>query len=498
MSRIPGRTLLLLLASAWLLGAGCATSPDSAAPARPKLVVLLIVDGLPQRQVVDYRDELGPDGLRRFLDRGAWFSQAHFGHAHTVTATGHATIVTGTYPYRHGIIGNAWRDPATGEIEYCTGDPAHGYIGHPAGKLDGTSPRNLRAETVGDVLKRVSASSRVIALSLKDRAAILAAGKAGVAYMYLAHYGEFASTTYYMKEHPRWVQEYNARRHAPTPGPSGDGMLLDFARAAIAGEGLGKDDAPDLLAVSLSSHDAINHAYSAESRLSHDHVLQIDRLLEAFFRDLDATVGRDSYLAVLTADHGFMPAPEHSLSLGRDAGRQSGSQAIARVNAALQRKFGPGAWIRYISAQGLVFDKSLIAKSGADVRAVSEEARRALLAEPGIAVAYTREELETGSRAGQPHFDAMRKTWHRELSGDLQFALKPYWMMSSSSRATHGSPHPYDTHVPILLYGPAWVKPGRHDERVEVIDIAPTLAHVLGVPAPAASEGKLLPVMAGS
>jgi arylsulfatase A-like enzyme len=249
--------------------------------------------------------------------------------------------------------------------------------------------------------------------------------------------------------------------------------------------------------VSLSSHDYINHAYSAESRLSHDHVLHLDRLLESFFRDLDATVGKDNYLAVLTADHGFMPATEHSLSLGHNAGRQGTGEAIASVNATLREKFGPGSWVKSVSAMGLVLDKALLARSGVDARALADEARRALLAEPGIAVAYTREELETGSRAGQPHFEAMRKTWHRELSGDVQFAFKPYWMSTTSSRATHGSPHPYDTHVPMLFYGPAWVKAGRHDARADIADIAPTLARILRVPAPADSEGKVLPVMAG-
>ena len=108
------------------------------------------------------------------------------------------------------------------------------------------------------------------------------------------------------------------------PSPFGDELTLDFARAAIAGEALGRDDVPDILTISLSSHDYVNHAYSAESRISHDHLLHVDRLLQTFFRDLDTTIGRDNYVVVLTADHGFMPAPDHSRSLGRDAGKQSG------------------------------------------------------------------------------------------------------------------------------------------------------------------------------
>ena len=539
------RRFVLLLLAAVLLG-GCAAS----APApRPKLVVFLVVDGLPQRQVTGYREQLAPDGFARFLDRGAWFSDAHYGHAFTVTAAGHATMLTGAYPHRTGIIGNEWRDRASGEIEYCTADAGHSYIGNTTKKLDGTSPKNLRAETVGDVLRRADARSKVIGISGKDRGAILPAGKTGIAYMYMGLSGQFASSTFYMKAHPAWVDAFNAEKRADryfqqpwkplledsayarslayelpwyakggrlpaTMGetqtaPDGafyggllrspfvDAMTLDFARAALAGEQLGRDDAPDILAVSLSGHDYVNHAFSAESRLSHDHLLQLDRLLEQFFRDLDATVGKDNYVAVLTADHGFMPAPEQSKAEGRDSGRQSGSQALARINAGLEQRFGAGPWAPYFSASALVLDRKLIAERKVDADAMAEEARKLLLAEPGIAVAYTRRELESGSRAGAPLFDAMRKTWHSERSGDVQYALKPYWMMSSSSSiTTHGSPYAYDTHVPILLWGPKWVKPARVDARVEVVDIAPTLSRWLGLPPPPSSEGKLLPLAA--
>jgi arylsulfatase A-like enzyme len=241
----------------------------------------------------------------------------------------------------------------------------------------------------------------------------------------------------------------------------------------------------------------VNHRYSAESRISHDHLLQLDRQFEAFFRDLDAAVGKDNYIAVLTADHGFMPAPEHSQAQGQSAGRLSASQMLTRINAELQRSFGEPKLVPFISAStALVLDRKLIAQKGLNFDAIGEAARSALLAEPAVAAAYTRRELETGSRAGAPFFEQMRRTWHKEVSGDVQFAYKPLWMATSSSgyAATHGSPHPYDTHVPIMVYGPKWVKTGRIDARVEVADIAPTLARLLRVPAPSASEGRPLPL----
>lgn len=536
----------LALAAVAVAIAGCATAPPApSAASRPKLVVLIAIDGLPERQVVDNRSRFGPDGFNRLLERGAWYAEAHYGHAFTVTAAGHAVMLTGAYPHRTGIIGNEWLDMKTGQAAYCTGDTAFTYIGHKTSKLDGTSPRNLKVETVGDVLRRLDPRSKVIGISGKDRGAILPAGHAGTAYMYHAQTGEFGSTTYYMKEHPRWVEDFNAAKPADRyfgrvwatllpeaeyaqalpdnqpwyakggalpklmgqgqdkpgplfygsllPSPFGDELTLAFARAAIAGEALGEDDAPDILSVSLSGHDYVNHAWSAESRLSMDHLLQLDRMLGAFFRDLDAKVGPGSYVIALTADHGFMPAPEYSRSLGRDAGKVNLREMVARINAGLAPTFGEGAWIRTVSAMGLVLDRALIAQKNVDAGKLSEEARRLLLAEPTVQAAYTRAELLAGSRAGAPFFEAMRNAWHPDVSADVQFALKPYWMTASSSATTHGSPHPYDTHVPLLLYGPPWVTSGRVDSRVEVADLAPTLARLLGVPPPSASEGRPLP-----
>jgi predicted AlkP superfamily pyrophosphatase or phosphodiesterase len=522
--------------------------PKAAASNRPRLLVFMVVDGLPERQVLAYRDQLAADGLARFLERGAWYSEAYYGHAFTVTAAGHATVLTGAYPHRTGIIANEWRDAFTGAPEYCTGDTSASYIGHKTRPLDGTSPKNLKVETVGDVLRRADPRAKVIGISGKDRGAILPAGHAGTAYMYMAQTGQFASSTYYMPQHPAWVNAFNAGKPADrwfkqewkpllpaaayerslpdgqpwygqkgaalpmmmgapsdeTPGPAyysqllrspfADQLTLEFARAAIAGEGLGQDNVPDILTISLSAHDYINHRFSAESRFSQDHLLQLDRLLQDFFRDLDATVGKDNYIAMLTADHGFMPAPEFTAQQGLRSGRINGGQLLARVNAGLEEEFGAGKWVSF-SGPALLLNRQLMAQERIDPDEMADVARDLLLEEPGIAAAYTRSELASGSRFDGPFFSAVQRSWNAEVSGDVQYIVKPYWMFASSSAvATHGSPYPYDTHVPILAWGPRWVKAGRVQERVEVVDIAPTVAGWLGVAVPAASEGKPLPL----
>ena len=539
------------LAALGLLGACAQPTPTSSptaatsAPQRPALVVLFVVDGLPMRQVTGYRHQLAPDGLARFLNQGAWYANAHYGHAFTVTAAGHATLLTGAYPQRTGIIGNDWRDQATGERVYNTGDGTAQYIGHKTQALDGTSPRRLKVETLGDVLRRADARSRVIAVSGKDRGAILPAGWLGTAYMYMSETGGFASSTYYMAEHPEWVRAFNAGQPAarywrtdwtmalaeaeyavslpddqPWYGPRGgrlpmrmgadadaapgapffasllrspyaDALTLDVARAAIAGEQLGQDDAPDILSISLSGHDYVNHAYSAESRLSHDHLIRLDRMLQDFFKQLDAQVGAGRYVAVLTADHGFTPAPELLRERGQDGGRLGSRALLQRVQDGLVQAYGPARWLLGLSAGSLLIDNTVVAARGLDADAVTEEARRLLLTEPAVAAAYTRRELLSGSRAGAPFFEAMQRSWHPDVSGQIQWALKPGWVMTSNV-ATHGSPHVADTHVPILLYGPAWVQAGERSEAAAPVDIAPTLARLLGLPAPAASQGRVL------
>jgi predicted AlkP superfamily pyrophosphatase or phosphodiesterase len=537
------RACAALLAACAL--AGCASIPHETAP--PKLVLLFVVDGLPQRQVLQLRDQFAPDGFARFLDRGAWFSQAHVADGYTVTAAGHAAFLTGAYPDRTGIIGNEWRDRETGARVYNTSDVTEHYLDEHTDPLDGTSPRRLLDDAVGDVLRRAQPRSKVIAVSGKDRGAILPAGHLGTAYMYIDDSGQFASSTYYLREYPGWVRDFRAAHpadrffHQPwtallpdaayarslpddTPwldgahlpltlgadsvrpdanyhealleSPFVDQLTLAFARAALDGEQLGQDDAPDILVVSLSGHDYVNHRWSAESRLSQDHLLRLDRMLQAFFADLDAKVGAANYVALLTADHGFMPALQELQAQGLAGGRVEFGKVLVRLNAGMAARFGAGRWIVGNSGSSLLLDHAQLRASGVAADTAAEEARRLLLQEPGFAAAYTARELRSGSRAGEPLFPALRRSWHPAVSGEVQYALQPHWLFGAHTVATHGSPYEYDSHVPLLVYGRGRIAPGRIATPVEVIDIAPTVARLLHVSAPAASEGRPLPLTA--
>lgn len=537
------RLIGLALATATL--AACTTTPTAPPAAAPKLLVLVVIDGLPMRQVTGYRDQLAPDGFARFLERGRWFSDAHYGHGHTVTAAGHSVMLTGAYPQRSGIISNEWRDPATGAPVYNTGDAAYTYLDNPTAPLSGTSPRSLKVETLGDVLRTRSPQSKVIGISGKDRGAILPAGHKGTAYMYMGETGQFSSSTYYMAALPAWVKDFNAGKPADAffkkswapllpesayarsvpdgqpwqiasgngnrlpavmgdkmdgPGPRfygnllaspfGDELTLAFARAAVTNEQLGRRGVQDILSVSLSSHDYVNHAFGPESRLSHDHTLHLDRHLQAFFQFLDKEVGAGNYVLALTADHGFTDTPEWAATQGRDAGRFASAPSLALVNAALSAKFGVDKLARDFSAAGLLLNEPLAAERGLKFADVQAAARDELLKLPGVETVFTREQL-LGSDTATPYLEQMRKSFDPTRAAQLQIVLKPHWIHSyRPGGSSHGSPHRYDTHVPLLFWGPAYVGQGEEKARVEIADLAPTLAGVARLPAPAQAQGR--------
>jgi hypothetical protein len=195
----------VLLVMATLAAPGTARAATDDGADLPKLVVIIVVDGLPQEQVVKYLDQLGEGGFKRLLDLGAWFTSAHYGHSMTETAVGHATIVTGAHPYRHGVVGNEWFDRKTKTQIYGVSDPNSLYVEEPTRAGVGTSPRNLRVPTIGDELRlKTGFYAQVLSVSIKDRGAILPGGKLGTAYWFSSGTGRFITSTYYRNAYPEW------------------------------------------------------------------------------------------------------------------------------------------------------------------------------------------------------------------------------------------------------------------------------------------------------
>jgi hypothetical protein len=525
-----------------------AASADAKDFKPPKLVLVMVIDGLPFEQLQRYSGQFAPDGgLRRLLEQGTYFTNAHQAHGVTVTAVGHSAVLSGAYPYRHGIIGNNWID-AGGRQVYCTEDANFKYIGEETGEHDGTSPAKLRVDTLGDQLRYASGNrSKVVAVSGKDRGAILLAGKTGIAYMFMDKTGDFASSTYYMQQHPAWAERFNKARPQdryyakswkpllaagaylddaadPEPSlkspnrfpfiyysdsgepaadyytrlkasPAIDELTLEFATAAIEGEGLGRNPsgATDLLGVSLSGHDYVNHAYGPESRMSHDHLQQLDRLLGAFFKSLDQRIGRDNVLMVLTADHGFANTAEFSQERHLDARRIDPKPLLSGLDKALSEHFGITGLVKTSMPPEVYLDYAAIDRRKLARAEVENYAARWLLGQPSIAEVFTRSQMEQGVAGKSRLALLMQRAWNRELSGDLVLVPSAYSSFGAGdSGATHGTPYAYDTQVPLVLMGKPWIRTGAAAQYAEVVDIAPTLAHLLRLRLPAGAEGRVL------
>jgi predicted AlkP superfamily pyrophosphatase or phosphodiesterase len=523
----------------------------------PKLVVLVVFDQMRGDYPKKWQPLFGDGGFKRLQSDGAWFTNCHYPYAYTVTSAGHASLVTGTTPDKHGIAANEWYDRATGESITSVTPP-------PDLIAKGVGPYRRKVETVGDVLMRVlTGRGRVASMSIKDRSAIMmAALRAGFCYWFSNATGQFVTSPYYRPEPHSWVSKFNKRAFAdqwldkewdrfdpdldyakhsgpddfpgegtgylqgrtfPHPfrlgktgddkkkkqnyfdavinSPMGNELLLHFAKGAIVNEKLGQGNNVDLLCVSFSSNDVVGHTWGPDSQEVLDVTLRCDALLKDLLDFLDAKVGKQNYYLAVSADHGVCPLPEFALEQGKKAGRADPELLTTQAEAFLNKKFLPegkqAPWLivskkanPWIYLNYPVLEEQKLARPDVE-KALADW----LGAQPGIETAFTRTELmKEETKDATELFKQMRRSFRADVQGDVIVVLKPYHIFSPPNlaknpdkypnyRATHGTPYPYDTHVPLMVIGPR-IKPGERDARITPQAMASILAEALGVPAP--------------
>jgi arylsulfatase A-like enzyme len=505
-------------------------------------VVLLVVDqGRP-----DYLERfsgLFSDGLRRLLAEGISFTEARHAHGASYTAVGHAALVTGSHPRRHGIVGNGWVDRDSGEWTYCIDDSRYDR-----------SPKKLLVSTLGDWLKERYPEARVFSASGKDRAAVLLGGhQADGAFWFDREEGGFTTSAYYGSRPPVWLDKFNQRRWLegevfgrpwqPLPevavlspeeerflgvegadegaflrafphhlgwisvipeesfywgvyeSPFVDAYLAELAMTLVEAEGLGSDETPDLLALSFSALDTVGHEYGPNSREVLDTLLRLDRVLGDLLRRLEDRVGADRLVVALSSDHGVAPLPEYEAGRGGST-RRLGAEDIAclqRAGEALRDRFGDGDWI----LQGLYLQRPELAEAGVPREEMEGALARALEACPAVERAWKAGEL-TGdldggemTRGAETVEGLFRHGHHPERSPDLVLQLRPEILASSGRGTTHGSAYDHDIRVPLLFWVPG-VPAARSPLPVWTVDLAPTLAELAGVPLPEGLDGQSL------
>lgn len=380
-----------------LTGAQRPTAP----PKRPRLVLLIVVDQFRYDYLERFGDLFGPNGFRRLIRDGALWAQANYDHFPTYTAPGHGTMMTGAYPAESGIVGNEWIDRASGKRISSVSDETVKLLGSGDPNEGAASPRKLMSSTVGDELRLVTNHrSKVIGISVKDRSAILPAGRHATAAYWLSNTGTMASSTYYFNELPAWVTAFNNTKpadkyfsakwerllpeseyekragpdsppwetvssttgdtnafpHTITGGakwpnaafytaldhsPFSNELLLSFAQEAIVNEQLGQDDDTDVLTLSFSADDYVGHRYGPYSQEAMDVTLRVDRQIAMLLDFVQARVGLGNTLIAFTADHGVSPIPEHAAALGLGGARIKTTDILAAIRAAISARYNP-------------------------------------------------------------------------------------------------------------------------------------------------------------
>jgi len=490
---------------------------------RPKLVVFITVDAMRPDYLSRFESQL-TGGLGRLYNGGAVFTNAFQDHAITETAPGHSATLSGRFPVHTGISANS----------AGVNDTTVTLVDAPG---PGASPFRFRGSTLIDWLVAKDPRTRVLSVSRKDRAAILPIGRSKQPVFWYAPNGNFTTSTYYASTLPDWVTAFNARKlpasfagrawqlslpesaypepdsiplesggvgflfpHVESASPDTaarvlaefpwmDDLTLNFALAGVNALNLGAGPQADVLAISLSTTDAIGHRYGPDSRELHDQILRLDRSLGAFLDSLFRIRNQRDVIIALTADHGLTPFPEiHARDPNAGAIRVNVRPVLQRLSNSLSEAGVPGYGLNYVGAytgNGFSFDggvleldRPALAKARINQDSLLRAMRADFLQVPGVARADRISDL---ARADTVNDRIARRWLHMfgdESKAALVVTLAPYNYWLAGYQAQHGSPNDSDAQVPIIFYGNA-IKSGRYAEFARVVDMAPTLAAIV-------------------
>lgn len=488
------------------------TRSRPSAAAQPTLVVLITVDQLRG----DYLDRFGSQltgGLARLSRGGAWYANAHHDHGITETAPGHASLLSGRFPRSTGITAN----------RVGVADSASPLLGS---DVPGASPHRFRGTTLVDWLTAQDRRSRALSVSMKDRGAILPVGRSKQEVYWYPGNGLFTTSSYYRDSLPGWVREFNARhlphKYAgkswtlllpdsayPEPDtqqyegsgaeivfphtlpddslaaasgvratPFMDDLVVAMALDGVRALALGAGPHTDVLAISLSATDLVGHRFGPDSRELHDQILRLDRTIGHFIDSLYRMRDSSRVIFALTSDHGVGTNPELAFMRGdRNATRVSPAALYAPFAERLTRA-GVPADAFDPDLQLLFVDRAALRRARVNADSLLAAFRDSALAIPGIARVDRYRALFADTLK-----DPIARRWVHQLGDaknlELVITLTPNSLWGTSI-ASHGSPHDYDSHVPVIFYGPGFA-PGRHTEFARTVDLAPTLAARLGV-----------------
>lgn len=509
----------------------------------PKLVVGIVVDQMRFDYLTRFYNKYEAGGFKRLMQDGYNCKNNHYNYIPTYTGPGHASIYTGTTPKYHGIIANNWYDKEVKNTVYCAEDETVLAVGTSSNK-ERMSPHRMLTTTFADENRlHTQLKGKTIGISIKDRGAILPAGhSANAAYWFRGkEEGNFISSTYYMKNLPKWVDDFNAsktvekylkpwntlndittytesgedlndfeygfkgKETATFPydlkklakknagfdilkaTPYGNSIVTDFAIAAIKAEQLGKDNITDVLTVSFSSTDYVGHNFGVNSKEIEDTYIRLDRDLKRLLEALDAEVGSGEYTLFLTADHGAINVPAFLKSVKLPAGYVNTEAREAKFNSFLMSTYGTLDIVENISNNQIFLNKDKLKALNLNLNDVQQAIVNEQIFYPHIANAYTGNTMVSVSFT-EGIEALLQKGFNQKRSGDIVLVDNPAYISYGEKGSTHGSGLNYDTHVPLLFFGKG-INKGQTYRKTNITDIAPTIAALLGISFPNLSIG---------
>ena len=525
-SRSAGTRFFLTLAVLGCLSSLPVPSSASAYNGHPKLLVVIVIDQFRGDYLERYRDQFGDAGFRFLLDHGAYFPNCNYNYANTRTAPGHSTLFTGAYSNGHGIAANEWWDQKKKRMVTSVEDDGTKPVGV-SGDQMGASPHNLLADTLGDELKLATqGKSRVFGVSLKDRAAVLPAGFAGdAAYWIDPKSGAWVTSTYYRDDLPKWAQDFNSSRPAKywdRDWKDAQGAVLrstahrngkdgadagfyevigstafgneyefEFAKELMVYENVGRGPATDLLSISLSPNDILGHQVGPDSPEMQQMALDLDRQLADFLNFLGHQIGLANVWIALSADHGVSSLPDAVKKLHIPAANLGGAKLEAQINSALTAKFSRGHPAEYVKLDYPLAWLDQDAFAAVHIREHDAEAAVGeAMKQAGLRDYYTKSQLAADEVPNTALGRKYRNSYSPEGSWYVM-GVPDIYTVGPGKGTDHTSPYSYDTHVPLAFYGLPF-QAGTYRMSVEPVDLAATLASLLGINAPTHSVGRVL------
>lgn len=513
---------------------------------KPKLIIGIVVEQMRYDYIARFWNQFGEGGFKRLVNEGTNCRSANYSHFFSQTGVNHATLTTGTTPSYHGIVADEWYIPLKDKVINCVDDDKEKTVGgsFESGRL---SPRNILTTTIGDEIRLSNfMQSKVVSVALEGKSAVISGGhNPNAAYWYDGESGRWTSGSYYMNDLPLWVNEFNNKKFPdmymarswetklpieqykqcltddnpyeigiegkhtfPYPlfelganknkdkfnykllkyTPFGNTLTKDFAINTIVSEALGKDESTDLLWISFSATEYIGQNFGTSSIEVMDAFLKLDEDLAHFLSFIDSELGKQNVLIFLTSDHGVAQNPDYLATTKIPVGYFSQISSVSLLKSYLNAVYGKGDWIKHYHAQQLYLNHDLIEESKLNLSDVQTKAAQFLLQFTGVCNTVTANTLQN-SYFSDGIFAKMQKGYNQKRSGDVIINLDPGWIEKNGSASAHNSSYSYDTHVPLIWYG--WkIKRGNVFEKVDMIDVAPTLSYFLDIASPNASVGQ--------